>query len=135
MGFSEKPAVWTDREPTLDEEIGALDEEDIFEMANLTEDQTGIAGIVFISTVMGAHGPQVKYFLKTGPGQPSFSVSVASEPRVVASSLPDRDFARMAPPVLEWVRLNHEDLARFWWEGKFWTDPEVAAFTVSLRKV
>ena len=98
MGFSEKPAVWTDREPTLDEENGALDEEDIFEMANLTEDQTGIAGIVFISTVMGAHGPQVKYFLQTGPGQPSFSVSVASEPRVVASSLPDRDFARMAPP-------------------------------------
>lgn len=118
MGFSEKPAVWTDREPTLDEEVGALDEEDIFEMANLTEDQTGIAGIVFISTVMGAHGPRVKYFLKTGPGQPSFSVSVASEPRVVASSLPDRDFARMAPPVLEWVRLNHEALARFWWEGK-----------------
>lgn len=135
MGFSEKPAVWTDREPTLDEEIGALDDEDIFDMANLVEDQTGIAGIVFISTGMGAHGPRVKYFLKTGAGRPSFSVAVASEPRVVASSLPDRDLARMAPPVLEWVRLNHEALTRYWWEGKFWTDHEATAFKAGLKKV
>lgn len=135
MGFSEKSAVWTDREPTLDEEIGALDEEDIFEMANLTEDQTGIAGIVFVSTVMGAHGPRVKYFLKTGPGQNSFSVAVASEPRILANSLPDRDLAKKGGRVLEWVRLNHEALARFWWEGKFWSDPEVTAFKASLKKV
>ncbi len=135
MGFSEKPAVWTDREPTLDEEIGALDEEDIFEMANLVEDQTGIVGIVFISTVMGAHGPRVKYVLKTGAGQPSFSVTVASEPRVLASSMAARDLNRRAPPVLEWVRRNHEALARFWWEGKHWTDHEVTAFKAGLRKV
>ena len=55
MTLHENIAVWIDREPTLEEEIGALDEEDVFEMANLAEDQTGIAGVVFISTVMGAH--------------------------------------------------------------------------------
>ena len=38
MSFEETPAVWTDREPTLDE--------DIFDMANLVEAQTGIPGIV-----------------------------------------------------------------------------------------
>jgi len=54
---------------------------------------------------------------------------------VVANSLPDREFARMSAPVLEWVRLNHEALARFWWEGKFWSDPEVAAFKSALKKV
>lgn len=131
----ENIAVWTEREPTLDEEIGALDDEDIFDMANLTEDQTGVPGVVFISTVMGAHGPRVKYYLKTGPGQSSFSVAVASEPRVLANSLDDRDLNRMAPKVLEWVRLNHEALARFWWEGKFWPDPEVTAFKASLKKI
>lgn len=135
MAVHETIAVWIDREPTLDEEIGALGDEDTFEMANLTEDQTGVPGVVFISTVMGSHGPRVKYFSKTGPGQPSFSVAVASEPRVLAYSIDERELNRMAPAVLEWVRLNHEALARFWWEGKFWTDAEVTAFKASLTKV
>ena len=101
MGFSEKPAVWTDREPTLDEEIGALGDEDIFDMANLGEDRTGVPGVIMISTVMGAHGPRVKYYLKTGPGQSSFSVAVASEPRVLASSMAARDLNRRAPLVID----------------------------------
>jgi hypothetical protein len=133
--MNENIAVWTDREPTLDEEIGALDDEDIFEMANLTEEQTGVPGVVFISTVMGAHGPRVKYYLKTGPGRGSFSVAVGSEPRVLANSLDERDLKRMAPIVLEWVGLNHEALTRFWWDGKYWSDPEVTAFKASLKKV
>lgn len=135
MGFQEAPVVWIDREPTLDEEISALGEDDIFEMANLVEDQTGVPGIIFISTVMGSHGPRVKYYLKAGGSQPSFSVAIASEPRVLANSLPDRELSRMAPRVLEWTRVNHEALARFWWEGKGWTDPEVAVFKAGLKKV
>lgn len=90
MGSSEKPAVWTDREPTLDEEIGALGDEDIFDMANLVESQTGVPGIITITTVMGKHGPRVRYFLKPGRHQPSFSVAVATTPRVVANTLDDR---------------------------------------------
>ncbi len=135
MSFQESITVWIDREPTLDEELAALDEEDVFEMANLSERQTGVPGVIFISTAMGAHGPRVKYYAKTGAGQPSFSVAVASEPRVLASSMEDRDLSRMAPVVLNWVRLNHEALARFWWEGKFWLDDEVADFKAALIKV
>ena len=135
MGFQETIAVWTDREPTLDEELRALDEEDILEMANLGEDQTGVPGIILISTTMGAHGPRVKYFLKTGRQQPSFSVAIASEPRVLANSLPDRDLARMAPSVVDWVRLNHEALGRFWWEGQDWMHSEVRDFVDGLAKV
>ncbi len=135
MGFSEKPAVWTDREPTLDEEIGALGDEDIFDMANLGEDRTGVPGAIMISTVMGAHGPRVKYYLKTGPGQPSFSVAVASEPRVLASSMATRDLNRRAPLVIDWVTLNHEALARFWWEGAHWMNDEVQDFIATLKKV
>jgi hypothetical protein len=135
MGLSEKPAVWTDREPTLDEEIGALDDEDIFDMANLVESQTGVPGTITITTVMGQHGPRVKYFLKRGRHQPSFSVAVASTPRVVANSLDERDLNRMAPEVMAWVALNHEALAAFWWDGADWASPEVQTFIAGLRKV
>jgi len=135
MGFSEKPAVWTDREPTLDEEIGALDDEDIFDMANLGEDRTGVPGVIMISTAMGAHGPRVKYYLKTGPGQLSFSVAVASEPRVLASSMAARDLNRRGPSVIDWVALNHEALARFWWDGAHWMNEDVQTFIAALKKV
>jgi len=135
MGFSEKPAVWTDREPTLDEEIGVLGGEDVFDMANLVESQTGVPGIITITTVMGQHGPRVKYFLKPGRRQPSFSVAVASTPRVVANSLSDRDLKRMASDVIAWVALNHEALAAFWWDGADWTSPDVQTFIAGLRKV
>lgn len=135
MGFSEKPGVWIDREPTLDEEIGALGEEDVFDMANLGEDRTGVPGVIMISTIMGSHGPRVKYYLKTGAGQPSFSVAVASEPRVLASSMAARDRNRRAPAVIDWVRLNHEALARFWREGAHWMHDEVQTFITDLKKV
>ena len=135
MGFSERPAVWTDHEPTLDEELRALGEEDIFDMANLVEAQTGIPGIVTITTVMGKHGPRVKYFLKPGRHQPSFSVAIASQPRVVANSLDERDLNRMAAPVIEWVALNHEALTTFWFEGESLDIADVADFGRSLKKV
>ena len=127
-------AAWTEREPTLDEEIAALDDEDVFDMANLGEDRTGVPGVIMISTVMGSHGPRVKHYLKTGPGQPSFSVAVAAEPRVLASSMAARDLNRRAPAVIEWVRLNHEALARFWWEGAHWMHEDVQTFIADLKK-
>ncbi len=135
MGFNEAPVVWIDREPTLDEEISALGDEDVFEMANLVEAQTGVPGTIFISTVMGSRGPRVKYYPHRGGQEPSFLVAIASEPRVVASSLTDRDLAKSAAAVLEWTRINHEALARFWWEGKTWSDPEFTAFKAGLKKV
>lgn len=60
MGVSDNIAVRIDREPTLDEEINALDDEDIFDMANLGENETGVPGVIMISTIMGRHGPRVK---------------------------------------------------------------------------
>lgn len=135
MHVHENIAVWIDREPTLDEELRALGEEDIFEMANLGPDQTGVTGVIVISTAMGSHGPRVKYFIKTGRNQPSFSVAIASEPRVVANSLPDHELNLAAPAVMAWVRLNHEALARFWWDGQDWMNPEVQEFIGRLQKV
>lgn len=40
----------------------------------------------------------------------------------------------MAPAVLQWTRLNHAALARFPWEGKTWSDPEVTEFKKGFTK-
>lgn len=137
MEMRESPAIWMDREPTLDEELRAIDDEDVVEMANLGEKDTGVPGVIMISTVMGRHGPRVKYFAKAGRHQPSFSVAIASEPRVVAKSaeFDDRTFARVAPLVMDWVAVNQEALNRFWWSGNELMFDEVRAFIGELRKV
>jgi hypothetical protein len=124
-----------DREPTFQEELAVLGDDDLFDMANLTSKQTGIDGIVFISTAVGAHGPRVKYFVKTGRGQPSFSISIAEAPQVLASSLPPRVTNQVAPKVSEWVRLNREALLSFWNDGQYWTVDEVRAFLAGLKKL
>jgi hypothetical protein len=119
-------------DPLLAEELAC---EDTFEMANLTTAQTGIAGTIFISTAMGAHGPRVKYFLQPGRTQPSFSVSVAERPVVVANSLPARTVRQMSPQVIEWVSRNKDALLDFWHHGDTWTQPEVNDFIQQLRRV
>jgi hypothetical protein len=122
-------------DPTFQDELASLGEEALFEMTNLPPDRTGIRGILFLSTAVGFHGPRVKYFVKTGKGQPSFSVSISEEPRVLANSLPDRVVNEMAPSVMEWVKLNHVALLGFWNEGENWTIDELNAFIDRLEKV
>jgi len=112
-----------------------LSSEDVVEMANLTSAQTGVAGTIFISTAMGQHGPRVKYFLQPGRSQPSFSVSIADPPSVVANSLPARTVRQMSPQVIAWVSRNRDALLDFWQNGDTWTDPEVDDFKQRLRRV
>jgi hypothetical protein len=107
----------------------------VVEMANLTTAQTGIAGTIFISTAMGAHGPRAKYFLQPGRTQPSFSVSIADAPTVVANSLPARVVRQMSPQVIEWVSRNKDALLDFWHHGDTWTQPEVNDFIQQLRRL
>jgi hypothetical protein len=90
-------------DPLLTEELIV---EDVVEMANLTSAQTGVSGTIFISSAMGAHGPRVKYFVQPGRMQPSFSVSIADAPIVVANSLPARTVRQMAPPGYRLGRLE-----------------------------
>ena len=53
-----------------------LVDEDLVEMANLPEEDTGIPGTIFVSTRMGRHGPRVKYVDgRAGEAQPSCSVN------------------------------------------------------------
>lgn len=122
-------------EPTLAEELTAFEHDDVVEMTNLQEDETGIAGVIFISTAMGSHGPRVKYFVKSGRNQPSFSVSIAQEPRLLASSLGSRELKRAAPAVVRWVELNQAELMRFWDEGETFSVADLVAFVGTLKKV
>jgi len=109
--------------------------EEVVDMANLTSAQTGVPGTIFISTAMGSHGPRVKYFLQPGRMQPSFSVSIADPPALVANSLPPRTVHQMAPQVIEWVQRNRDDLLDFWNNGDSWTQPQVNDFIQRLRRV
>ena len=115
------------------DDASALD--DVFDMANLTEVETGIPGVVYVSTRQGAHGPRVKYFLKAGASQPSFSMSIEEEPRLLVSSLPERVANEMAPTVSNWVRLNGLALLKFWYEGDAWTRVEVNAHLDQFKKI
>lgn len=124
-----------DREPTLDDDIGTLDDDDVFDFANLAELQTGVAGFITLTSVMGRQGPRVKYFTKLGRHQPSFSVSLAAEPMILSCSLPDAERANAGPHVLKWVAQNHDALLSFWNEGQYWSVPEVEHFVAHLAKV
>jgi hypothetical protein len=117
---------------TLDDELA---HEEVVEMANLTSAQTGITGTIFILTAMGQHGPRVKYFERPGRTQPSFSVSIADAPTVVANSLPARTVRQMSPQVIAWVLRNKDDLLDFWHNGDTWTQPEVNEFIQKLQRV
>jgi len=123
-------AVQVPADASLAEELAC---EELVEMANLTSAQTGVAGTIFISTAMGAHGPRVKYFLQPGRSQPSFSVSIAEIPAVVANSLPARVVRQMSPQVVEWVSCNRDALLDFWDHGDTLTQPEVNDFIQELQ--
>lgn len=83
---------------TIEEDLATLDDEAVFDLTNLPSSKTGVSGVLFLSTAMPSRGPRVKYFIKTGKGQASFSVSIGERPRVLANSLPARVLNEMAPP-------------------------------------
>jgi hypothetical protein len=107
----------------------------VIEMANLDKSHTGIDGVVWISTMMTGHTPRVKYFVRPGRTQPSFSVTIADQPRVVANSLPPRVLNQMSPLVVQWVILNKDALLDFWHHGDTWTASQLIEFLQSFRKI
>jgi hypothetical protein len=110
-------------------------DEELFEMANLEPEKTGVDGFVYVSTAVARHGPRVKYFRKLGKGQPSFSVSIAEEPAVLVTSLGQSDTDRYSPQVIDFVRRNRERLVDFWDNGTEWPSDKVHAFLNSFEKI
>jgi hypothetical protein len=120
----------------IDPETAELEQtDDPIEMANLPPSQTGIDGVVFVSTRMGPHGPRVKYYERPGRGRPSFSMSIADDPQIVANSLPQRVAVDVGSKVRAWVLLNKDALLDFWNHGDAWMQPQVEAFLHGLKKL
>lgn len=122
--------------PTLGEELDALVDDEVLEMRTLAPEQTGLPFRVFISTRLGSHGPRVKGHLQRGGRDaPSFVMTVALEPAVVASSYSERETRRAAAQLDPWVRLNREALLAYWDDGTSWDDTEVRDFVDALVRV
>src|SRR5258705_2546041 len=107
----------------------------IIEMANLDKSQTGIDGFVWISTLMTGHAPRVNYFVRPGRTQPSFSVMISDQPRVVANSLPARTVSEIAPLVIRWVSLNQDALLDFWHHGDTLPAAQLISFLQSFQRI
>jgi hypothetical protein len=122
--------------PTLHDELMAVQDYDLVLMMTLTPEQTGVPFAVWISTDLGEHGPRVKgYVGRHGRHEPSFSMSISGEPEIEVSSYNERETRRAAALLEPWVRLNHEALLDYWYNGTEWFDPQVRAFVDALKKV
>jgi hypothetical protein len=110
-------------------------DDSVIEMANLDRSQTGIDGVIWISTMMTRDAPRVKYFVRPGRTQPSFSVTIADQPRVVANSLPPRIVNQMSPLVTQLVTLNKDSLLDFWHHGDTGTASQLIQFFQNFRRV
>ena len=110
---------------------------ELLDMANLEEADTGVAGVIYVSTQQGSHGPRVKWY----PSRPTsrtddcLSVTIAATPRVFNHGLPKVLETRIADPLTRWVALNHGALLDFWQNGWRWTRGEVSDFFDHLQKV
>lgn len=109
-------------------------EDVLIEMANLDERDTNIAGTIFVSTALGAHGPHVKWYPdKAGRTLPCLIVSIGADPKLRDDFLPPTVSRAALPRVTEWVRLNHAALLDFWNNGASWNRREVSAFLDALQ--
>lgn len=108
---------------------------ELTETVNLEANQTGIEGIISIATRPTARAARVTYYAgRPANDQPSMSVTIARNPRVVQNNLPGNIATRMAPMVQAWVSSNHAKLLDFWSNGHTWYHDEVTAFIAGLVK-
>ena len=105
-------------------------------MANLTKEDTGVEGVIYISTVEGSHGPRVKWFPgRPQRGSPCLSVTIADVPVARNLGLPGRVADEAADRVRAWVAVNRGALTDFWTDGHAWSRREVEAFLDGLEKL
>jgi len=106
--------------------LGSDDDGDMFEMANLRPERTGLPFIVFISQQGGArHDVRVK--VSRGPrADPTQMVTVAvrPEPRVLP---PDALSAEETRLVASWIVLNRQVLIDYWVGEIAYTEDAIAA--------
>ena len=111
-------------------------QDDLFEMVNLARKDTGVGGIIYISTAQGQHGPRVKWYPgRPGRDEPCLTVTLETQPRVLNHQLPPRIAAEAGREVTVWAERNRDALLHFWNDGLSWTRDEVNAFIDGLAKL
>jgi hypothetical protein len=110
-------------------------EDDPVEMANLTEDETGVSGIVYVSTRQGRHGPRIKWYPQpAGADQAFLTITLEVPPRMLNHGVAPRA-ASGAVAAAEWAKVNRAALLRLWSEGTAFTRTELNGFLDGLQKL
>jgi hypothetical protein len=127
--------------PGLGEEQARLDgslpdDDEMFDMVNLSTRRTGICGTIFISTRRATHGPRIKWF----PGKPEWEgpclvVTLEDPPRAINQRLPMHVAREGESAVLPWAARNRDALLRFWHDGLAWDSDEVQDFIAHLARL
>jgi hypothetical protein len=112
------------------------DDDEMFDMVNLSTRRTGILGTIFISTRRAAHGPRIKWF----PGKPEWEgpclvVTLEDPPRAINQRLPMHVAREGESAVLPWAARNRDALLRFWHDGLTWDSDEVQDFIAHLARL
>jgi hypothetical protein len=129
VGFTYLPG-----RPPADVAAEEMDDEPV-EMTNLLEDETGVPGVIYISTQQGRHGPRVKWYpSKAGAGRPCLTITLEDPARIINHDVPAREASGVVAAA-EWTSLNREALLRFWHHGTEFSRRELNAFADSLRKL
>lgn len=111
-----------------------FEREILVEMANLGPDKTGFDhGILYISTEQGNHGARVKYYRKAGKTQPYAGFSIEQEPRLLYDDLKLKQQEK--EEVVEFIKLNREDLLTFWYNADTWESDKVYGFLKRFKKI
>lgn len=100
------------------------DEGELFEMANVRPEISGLPFIVWISE-KGAARRDVRVKVSTGPRAREFAAGVSVRPtvEVVAGELASRDLEL----VRAWIDLNRDVIVKFWDGEILYTDEALAA--------
>jgi hypothetical protein len=107
------------------------DGQDIFEMANLEYDLTGLAVYIYVSGKGNTkHGPRLKVSKIYGKMSKSlFPITISDKPKVIGDDIGDIK-SKDIKKIIEWVKLNKELLLAFW-NGEI----NIKDFVNSIQKV
>jgi hypothetical protein len=129
-----RPAGFSEEQARLE---GMLpDDDEMFDMVNLSTRRTGVRGTIFISTRRASHGPRIKWF----PGKPEWEghclvVTLEEPPRAINQGLQPRIAREGETVALPWAERNRDALLRFWHDGLSWDSDEVQGFIERLVRL
>jgi hypothetical protein len=90
-----------------------LSEENLFEMSNLREKDTGIPYLIWVSAKNANHGARIK--VQWGDTiQQSISVSIHKDNPTVVAGNEDKLKKEVIESVKNWIKLNYETLMKYW---------------------